>query len=349
MRPDIRGAFFLREQLIRTRFLIFWLVLFYLLPQNFLFADRTPLSFCENIQRGLGDRNSGASDAATPVFDSSKLSENLPAGQLGKKLNVTVIRPLGAGGYGGVWLVHDPKSKQFFAVKYETREQPSRLAKEHRVTQDLRARYIAEHPELVDPIQTRAAGKTVLKAGAHVPFLETELRTVDGKNYLFMLADSERLSVLNSFPTLGSSTASLPRTFAVAHELIDAVYFLEKNNVLSQDVKPGNALLDAEGHVSLIDFGLLVDYNHPEEAATQGGAGSPGYQSLIQALGFRELGNDVVGLQQTLRDIFLGETARALPTPFSVARVQNGNPYVDYAMSPRSINFRVPETFSAAM
>jgi len=42
----------------------------------------------------------------------------------------------------------------------------------------------------------------------------------------------------------------------ITAELILAIEFLHKNNIIYRDLKPENVLFDEDGHIKLADFGL---------------------------------------------------------------------------------------------
>lgn len=44
-------------------------------------------------------------------------------------------------------------------------------------------------------------------------------------------------------------------------EVISALEYLHENSIVYRDLKPENLLMDTEGHLRLVDFGIqLVDY-----------------------------------------------------------------------------------------
>ena len=59
------------------------------------------------------------------------------------------------------------------------------------------------------------------------------------------------------------SKAGIPAPYSLARcwvaELVDAVEHCHAHNLVHRDLKPENMMLDARGHVKLIDFGTSKD------------------------------------------------------------------------------------------
>ena len=69
------------------------------------------------------------------------------------------------------------------------------------------------------------------------------------------------------------SKAGIPAPYSLARcwvaELVDAVEHCHAHNLVHRDLKPENMMLDARGHVKLIDFGTSKDL---EDSALNGPA-----------------------------------------------------------------------------
>lgn len=55
--------------------------------------------------------------------------------------------------------------------------------------------------------------------------------------------------------------------FKMLCELVVAIEFLHNQRILYRDLKPENIILNGDGHISLIDFGLSIELQEDEEFA----------------------------------------------------------------------------------
>jgi eukaryotic-like serine/threonine-protein kinase len=162
-----------------------------------------------------------------------------------------LLREVGRGALARVYLVSDGHGVR--ALKLLPVGQGARADHEHAIAHDL------HHPHLGHSDARIDVGD---RPGLIMPWVRGRAMRVRGR------APHDRLDYLAAFE-------GLLRALAHLHEL----------RRVHRDVKPENVLVDAEGHVTLIDFDLAVSLDAPEAAPRA--AGTVAYLSPEQARGER--------------------------------------------------------------
>jgi serine/threonine protein kinase/Tol biopolymer transport system component len=146
-------------------------------------------------------------------------------------LHYRIIRPLGSGGMGEVYLAEDTRLKRQVALKIL----PPALAAapDRRVRFEREAQTIAalNHPNIVTIHSVEAAGNTA--------FITFEY--VDGR------------TLANVIPRGG---LPLPRLLAAATQIADALAAAHRHGVVHRDLKPANVMVTTQDRVKVLDFGL---------------------------------------------------------------------------------------------
>jgi hypothetical protein len=206
------------------------------------------------------------------LLDPDDLAE---AGAIGR---YEVVRPLGAGASGQVFLAKDPLLDRPVAIKLTDR----RVAEE-RVRQELRVLARLEHPGVV----------AIHDAGVHEGRLFLVMTYVEG-------------------PTLAASDLPLRAWVEVLARVLEACHDVHARGVVHRDLKPANILLGPDGP-RIADFGvakLLVDDGGEAKALTGVGQllGTPAYMAPEQ-VGVGEVGprTDVFAAGAMLYERLCGE------------------------------------------
>lgn len=257
-----------------------------------------------NVVTHLIDRLKGWLPASPPKAE-----------QIGQLGHYRLVRLLGSGGMGAVYLAQDELLPRQVAIKI--------LLARPEVAPELPARFRREAEAIA---QLKHANVVALY----------EIGTDQGRPYLVMeyvegLSLSQRLSqAVLPAQQAAELLESLGRAVHAAHEL----------GIVHRDLKPSNILLAADGTGKLADFGLArlaaPDGDHTRDGAV---LGTPSYMPPEQAEG-REVGPpaDVYGLGAVLyecltgRPPFLGATALE-----TLDQVRRSEP-----VSPRQIRGEVP-------
>src|SRR5688572_19781187 len=190
-----------------------------------------------------------------------RLPERL-ASELNRQYDI--IRLLGKGGMGTVWLARERSLDRLVAIKV--------LADENVTTSGMRERFRREariaarllHPNIVP----------LFAFGETADALYFAMGYVEGESLAARLDREGRL----------------PRAAAIRilSEISDALSFAHREGVVHRDVKPENILLDAKsGRALLADFGIARLADAAGTTVTQVGVavGTPSYMSPEQAFG----------------------------------------------------------------
>jgi serine/threonine protein kinase len=201
--------------------------------------------------------------------------------------NITSI--LGQGGMATVHLAYDNKFDSNVAIKL--------LNKEFTHNENIRKRFLAEaksmyrmsHPNIIKVTDLIDDNDTVAFVMEHVEG-ETLKEFIDRKGKLI---DDEIKSIFS--------------------QMLDAVGYVHGQNLVHRDIKPSNFMIDDNGNVKLMDFGIAknMDENSAEYTHTVTGAqmGTPMYMSPEQITDSKSVTpqSDIYSLGVVLWQMVTGE------------------------------------------
>jgi WD40 repeat protein/serine/threonine protein kinase len=303
------------------------------MPAELLDELENTQAFLDLVERARRLR-SEPPETPVPELESSAQTEMLAAeGQIG---HFRIVRELGRGGYGVVFLALDTNLQREVALKVP---RPEVI-----VTSELLRRFHREaqlagslaHPNLV----------TVYEVGRDGPFLFIASAYCRGPN----LAE-----------WLSRQTSSVPLREAarIVADLADGVEHAHQFGVLHRDIKPSNVLLEPPSDdfppraglstftPKLTDFGLARLRQNQSEATHSGAlVGTASYMAPEQALGKQhEIGNatDVYGLGAILYELLTSQRAfQGASDVDTVRRVVEDTPIM-----PRRLRPEIPRDLEA--
>lgn len=208
-----------------------------------------------------------------------------------------IFEKLGEGGFGAVYLARQELLKRNVAIKIilpQFANEPD-FVRRFEIEAELIARL--EHPQIV-PIYDFWRSPQ----GAYII-----MRYVQGKS----LGDQ-----------LALSTVSETDTLAIIHQISSALSFAHQHHVVHRDLKPENVLLDNNGHIYLVDFGIAKDLNQADDSESVSG-GTLMYASPEQLTGDAiTIQTDIYALGLLVYEMLTGDLPHDRTTAHAIKQLQ---------------------------
>jgi len=199
----------------------------------------------------------------------------------------TLVRELGRGGMGAVYLGSDVKLGREVAIKVLPPSTRAYLGPE-RFQREVQLAAKLSHPHIV-------------------PLFEAD--EVDGFLY-YVMEYVEGESLAQRLEREGP--LALDEAIRVAAEVGDALQYAHERGIVHRDIKPANILLSG-GHALVTDFGIAKSFAQADEGVTLTGTGvtvgTAAYMSPEQASGEKRIDarSDVYALAAVLYEMLAGE------------------------------------------
>lgn len=142
-----------------------------------------------------------------------------------------IVRPIGAGGMGEVYLAEDSRLRRQVALKLLPRSMVADRERLRRFQREALAVSALNHPNILTIFEFDSAGEK--------RFIASEF--VDGETLRARLK-SERLTVADALD--------------IAVQTVSALQAAHKAGVIHRDIKPENVMIREDGFVKVLDFGL---------------------------------------------------------------------------------------------
>lgn len=224
-----------------------------------------------------------------------------------------ILRSLGSGGFGSVYLARDTWLDIKVAIKVPHKQSTElyKLLKEPRLQAAL------NHPNIV----------RVLAAEKEKDVFFMVMEYVKGKS-LEKILEKEKI-------------LDCDRAVDIIKQIAYGIDHAHKNKIIHRDLRPSNILISEEGTVKITDFGTSAWLNSSQYASTR--IGSPPYMAPEQFLGKASYCSDIYSIGCIFYEMIVGRPPIFDPDPFKILeKAQQGK-----VTPPRLKNMKVPKEIDA--
>jgi serine/threonine-protein kinase len=237
-----------------------------------------------------------------------------------------IIRVLGKGAMGLVYEARDPNLDRRVAIKtikVENLSEEAAAEYEARFRTEAHSAARLQHPNIVSVYDSDRHGD--------MAFLVMEF--IQGEDLKHHLDAGRRYS--------------LEETLRMVRDLLSALDYAHRQNIVHRDVKPANLLIEADGRVKLTDFGVARIQDSGEATRTQGTmVGTLKYMSPEQVQGLPiDARADLFAVGVVLYQLLTGKRPFDGDTDFAIIQQIVGH----VPAAPSSFNTLLPPAIDAVM
>lgn len=148
-------------------------------------------------------------------------------------LNYRLIRPLGSGGMGQVFLAQNKNINQLVAIK-------------------------SLHPQYANnmALRNRFKQEAVMLSSLNHPNIVKFLNYVENEYGVFLIMEYVDGYTLEDFINKKNGLIVEKRAYPMMSEILDAFSYAHKRGIVHRDIKPSNIFINSEGHIKVMDFGI---------------------------------------------------------------------------------------------
>jgi len=230
---------------------------------------------------------------ARPVESDATEIQARRSEDLAEALNYKIVRKLGQGGGGVVFLAQDTRLQRSVVLKFLSDELVADENSRKRFLREARLASALDHPNICTIYETNETN------GLHFIVMQY----VEGRTLK---------------QVCGGKALDVEAALAIAIQVADGLATAHEQKIIHRDIKPGNIVITNKGQVKILDFGLAKsvayaagDKRGEIDDLTRGGAqlGTPAYMSPEQVRGEAiDHRSDIFSLGVVLYEVVTGQS-----------------------------------------
>jgi len=207
-------------------------------------------------------------------------------GQIGK---YKILKKLGSGGFGTVYLAEDTilKCQRALKIPHRTTVQPEKLLQE-----SILQTRLLDHPHIVKLLTVDIVDGILIMVMEYIEGIDLE-------------------KILDKSNTLGLKTA-----LKYFKQILSALAFAHQKSVIHRDIRPSNILINLNDDVKIADFGTSTLLQEKQFATTK--IGSPPYMAPEQFEGKAVFASDIYSAGCLFYEMVTGFPPIVLANPMEI-------------------------------